>query len=153
MPIFRYFLFVGATLLGLLMLANWYVPTAPRVSAAADIERPVIRIHSSRRWPAPVQIDTSIAVPQTPPPAPIEQTAQTAPASKPAGNAYAFLPPPESKPAESKPAESKPSGRSRRHMNHLARLSNRLTHRRMVAWQPLWQPWQSGWQSGWQSTW
>jgi hypothetical protein len=146
MPIFRYFLLVGGTLLGLLVLADWYFPNAPREASAGDIDRSVIRIHSSQRWPAPVNIDTNVVMQQAAPPARIEQSAQVTPAGKPASAAYAYLPPPESKPTESMPTEAKPLDKPQRRASRIARLSKRTTHRRIVAWQPLWQPdWQSTW--------
>ncbi len=136
MPIFRYFLFVGGMLLGLLVLADWYFPNAPSEASAGDIDRSVIRIHSSRKWPAPVHIDTDVAMPQTAPPAPVEQSAQATPASEPANDAYAYVPPP----------AAKPSAKPQRHTTHLAHLAKRKTRQRIVAWQPLWQPdWQLTW--------
>ena len=130
MPIFRYFLVVGGALLGLLMLANRYFPNAPSEPPAGDFDRPVIRIHTSQQWPAPVPIDTNVAISQAAPAAPIEQSPQAAPVSKPVRDASADVPPP----------EPKPSGKPQRHPTHLARLAKRKTHQRIVAWQPLWQP-------------
>ena len=64
MPVMRYFLFVGAALLALLLVAGEVFPTAPAESAvqgtstASDLS--VIRIHSDRKWPERVVFDTSI---------------------------------------------------------------------------------------------
>jgi hypothetical protein len=64
MPLMRYFLFVGAALLALLLVAGEVFPTAPAESAvqgtsvASDLS--VIRIHTDRKWPERVVFDTSI---------------------------------------------------------------------------------------------
>jgi hypothetical protein len=64
MPVMRYFLFVGAALLALLLVAGAVFPTAPAESAAQDTrvasDLSVIRIHSDRKWPERVVFDTSI---------------------------------------------------------------------------------------------
>jgi hypothetical protein len=60
----RYFLFVGAALLALLLVAGEVFPTAPAESAvqgtstASDLS--VIRIHTDRKWPERVVFDTTI---------------------------------------------------------------------------------------------
>jgi hypothetical protein len=69
MPLVRYFLFTSGMLLGLLFLSDWYFPRPVAAAASTDIDRSVIRIHSSRRWPAAIRIDTSIAMPNVPLPA------------------------------------------------------------------------------------
>jgi hypothetical protein len=64
MPVMRYFLFVGAALLALLLVAGEVFPTAPAesavqgTSAASDLS--VIRIHTDRKWPERVVFDTTI---------------------------------------------------------------------------------------------
>ena len=61
MPLARYFLFVGASLLTLLFVADAYLPKLPvaeRTAAAADLS--VIRIHSDRKWPERVVFDTTL---------------------------------------------------------------------------------------------
>ncbi len=60
MPLARYFLFVGAALLALLLIVDAYLPKLPsgqRTSAAAHLS--VIRIHSDRKWPERVVFDTT----------------------------------------------------------------------------------------------
>jgi hypothetical protein len=63
MPVMRYFLYVGAALLALLLIAGVVFPTAPvapaaqGTSTAADLS--VIRIHTDRKWPERVVFDTS----------------------------------------------------------------------------------------------
>jgi hypothetical protein len=67
MPLVRYFVFVGGMLLGLLFLADWYFPTSTAATATAtadnDVDRSVIRIHSSHKWPAAIQMDTRAPMP------------------------------------------------------------------------------------------
>jgi hypothetical protein len=63
MPLMRYFLYVGAALLVLLFAAGEAFPTLPGTLAAqgtdtaADV--PMIRIHTDRKWPERVVLDTS----------------------------------------------------------------------------------------------
>jgi hypothetical protein len=60
MPLARYFLFVGVALLTLLFVVDAYLPKLPleqRENAAADLS--VIRIHSDRKWPERVVLDTT----------------------------------------------------------------------------------------------
>jgi hypothetical protein len=64
MPLLRYFVFVGGTLIALLLVANVALPTAPlpeNLTSGADL--PPIRIHSERKLPERVVIDTSVALP------------------------------------------------------------------------------------------
>lgn len=58
MPLARYFLYVGGVLLALLFISDAYLPQSP-VVVRADPDRPVIRIHSDRKWPERVVFDTS----------------------------------------------------------------------------------------------
>ena len=61
MPWARYFLFVGGVLLALLFIVDAYAPSPPVVSSAdTNIEKPIIRIRSDRKWPERVVFDTSI---------------------------------------------------------------------------------------------
>jgi len=69
MPIARYFVFVGGTLLALLLAVNWYfadepagfstlpVEYAPALPQAEDLN---IRIHSDHRWPEKLMLDTEL---------------------------------------------------------------------------------------------
>jgi len=62
MPIFRYFVFVGGALLALLFGVNLVLPqsVADQPSAIASSgEQPLIRIHSDRKLPERVVLDTS----------------------------------------------------------------------------------------------
>jgi len=72
MPIFRYFLYVGGSLLALLLVANAALQTEPlpsNLTSAADL--PPIRIHSDRKLPERVVLDTSAAMPAQAPAAPV----------------------------------------------------------------------------------
>ena len=66
MPLVRYFVFVGGMLLGLLFLADWYFPASTAATAIADndVDRSIIRIHSSHKWPAAIQMDTRAPMPR-----------------------------------------------------------------------------------------
>jgi len=59
MPLARYFLLVGGVLLALLFVADAYLPKLP-LADTANADLPVIRIHTDRKWPAPVVYDTSL---------------------------------------------------------------------------------------------
>jgi hypothetical protein len=98
MPLLRYFVLVGGMLLGLLFLADWYNPISTAATAASDtdVDRSIIRIHSSHKWPAAVQMDTGAPMPAA---APVmaETLAPTAPAEH-MRQAYAFEPLPQKAP-------------------------------------------------------
>ena len=47
-------------LLALLFLADWYLPQPAAMPARADVDRTVIRLHSSHKWPERIVIDTSL---------------------------------------------------------------------------------------------
>jgi hypothetical protein len=89
---------MGGMLLGLLFLADWYFPISTAATAASgnDVDRSIIRIHSSHKWPAAVQMDTGAPMPAA---APVmaEAVAPTAPIKQ-VRQAYAFEPPPQKAP-------------------------------------------------------
>jgi hypothetical protein len=60
MPLARYFLYVGGVLLALLFALDAFLPELP-VAASVDtsVDKPIIRIHSDRKWPDRVVFDTS----------------------------------------------------------------------------------------------
>jgi hypothetical protein len=60
-PIARYLIFVGCTLIALLLIAGWCLPTPPAMFADQQlaIDRAVIRIKSARKWPEKIVLDTS----------------------------------------------------------------------------------------------
>jgi hypothetical protein len=60
-PIARYFMFVGCTLVALLFIAGWCLPATPAMFAdqSVAIDRAVIRIKSAHKWPERIVLDTS----------------------------------------------------------------------------------------------
>lgn len=90
-------------LLGLLFLADWYFPIKATAVSYNDVDRSIIRIHSSHRWPDAINIDTSVPIVTTAPviadagpldAAPIKASAERI------RQAYAFEPSLPQKPAE-----------------------------------------------------
>ena len=77
MPIGRYFLIMGGVLLALLFLIDWSTPTLTATPEHASNEHPTILIHSRRRLPDAVVIDTSL--PTIVPPAPATVVAEVPP--------------------------------------------------------------------------
>ena len=67
MPLGRYFVFVGSLLLAFLFLADRYMPKPVTAPAHADIDRSIIRLHSSHKWPERIVIDTSLPTIVPPP--------------------------------------------------------------------------------------
>ena len=61
MPLLAYFWKVGAAILALLFVADFCLPKAPVTEKTAG-DRPVILIHSDRKWPERVVLDTSTQV-------------------------------------------------------------------------------------------
>ena len=59
MPIARYMVWVGTSLLALLFVANWFLPESLPEPAHEAIEKPVIRIASIQQPPERIVIDTS----------------------------------------------------------------------------------------------
>ena len=102
MPLARYFLFVGGTLLALLFISDAYLPKPEASIAVTEVVKPLVRIHSDQKLPERVVIDTSIPtiVPQS-------IAVAEAPAKLPALNALAQVTPSELKAAELKTADLK----------------------------------------------
>ena len=69
MPLFRYFGFVGSFLLAMLFIADRYSEKTSEsvVQNAVDVDKSVIRIKSSRKWPDPIVFDTSLPAIVPPP--------------------------------------------------------------------------------------
>jgi hypothetical protein len=89
MPVGRYFALVGATLLALLYVADWFLPKSPVEPIADASAKPVIRIASVQQPPERIIIDTSR--PTITPRPMVEETI----ASKPLPlQSYASVPPP-----------------------------------------------------------
>jgi hypothetical protein len=70
-PLGRYFVFVGSLLLGMLFVADWYLPSASSQTffREARVDKSIIRIKSAHKWPEPIVIDTSL--PTIVPPLPV----------------------------------------------------------------------------------
>jgi hypothetical protein len=60
MPIGRYIAWVGASLLVLLFVANWFFPQSLAEPAGDEVNRPVIRIVSIQQPPERIVIDTNL---------------------------------------------------------------------------------------------
>jgi hypothetical protein len=89
MPIGRYVAWVGASLLALLFVADWYLPKSLPEPAGDVINRPVIRIASVQQRPERVVIDTSQPA-IVPPPTLVENAA---PSERSPLQSYAAAPP------------------------------------------------------------
>ena len=68
MLVLRYFAFMGAALLALLLVCAAMLPKAPATdNAVVSVdEKPTIRIHSQRKWPERIVLDTNAALPAPP---------------------------------------------------------------------------------------
>jgi hypothetical protein len=89
MSLAGYFRNVGAALLALLWVADFYLPR-PDVVRSAVVDQPAIRIHSDRKWPERVVFDTSTpVVPTTPAASDRNIEASLAAAAQPASSALA----------------------------------------------------------------
>ena len=83
MPLGRYFVFIGGSLLALICLIDWLVPQKTVAAAVGDPDRTVIRIHSTHKWPSAVVFDTT--QPTIVPPAQpvmVQAAAETPPAAQ-----------------------------------------------------------------------
>ena len=64
MPLLRYFIFVGGSLLALLLVVNVTLPAEPlQETATSGSDLPPVRIHSDRKLPDRVVFDTSAVLP------------------------------------------------------------------------------------------
>lgn len=68
MLVLRYFGYVGGALLALLLACAAILPKTPTTDSVATSvdEKPTIRIHSQRKWPERIVLDTSAAMPAPP---------------------------------------------------------------------------------------
>jgi hypothetical protein len=89
MPVGRYLACVGATLLALLYLADWFLPKSAPERESEEIAKPVIRIASIQQRPERIVIDTSR--PTITPPPMVEATMPSKPLPP---QSYASVPPP-----------------------------------------------------------
>ena len=94
MPLGRYFTLIGSVLLALLFLANWCLPQQVAALARTDVDRTVIRLHSSHKWPELIVIDTSLPT-IIPPPAKVADNLpeRSSPDVRSPKEAYALLTP------------------------------------------------------------
>jgi hypothetical protein len=80
----RYFLYVGAALLALVFLADWYWPAVSTTAASGDqaqetsIDREILRIQSAQKWPQKIVFDTNVPT-IVPPPALVASVAPVPP--------------------------------------------------------------------------
>jgi hypothetical protein len=127
MPLVRYFLFTGAVLLGLLFGADRYFPEPAGQSdkAVADLDRSIMRIHTSHRWPDAVSFDTNAPMPHIVPPTVV---AVEAPLPARVREANAQVP----------PAPPKLASKHRRRTRMVARLPAPPVERRQLAYQTDW---------------
>jgi hypothetical protein len=74
-PLGRYFAFVGSLLLGMLFIADWYLPSASSQTFFREtrVDKSIIRIKSAHKWPEPIVIDTRL--PTIVPPLPLSAKA------------------------------------------------------------------------------
>jgi len=59
MPLARYFLYVGGILLTLVFILDACLTKVP-VKERAEVNSPIIRIHSDRKWPERIVLDTTL---------------------------------------------------------------------------------------------
>jgi len=121
MPVLRYFLYVGGALVALLLVCNAVLPPDPATtSLASGADAPVIRIHSTQKWPERVVFDTSkptispvtvapVTVAKAADPVPFSAVTVASPKAR-VREAFAQLPLSEQTPAVT-PAEVKPQPR------------------------------------------
>jgi hypothetical protein len=129
-PVARYFIVVGGTLVVLLFIAGWCLPTPPAMFAdQLVIDRAIIRIKSARKWPEKVVLDTSQ---QTVTPPFIERAPATRPfalRSDQAKNRSNFEAMAQLK-ADAQPATvERPTSRVQRGFAKTARSTRRITRR------------------------
>jgi hypothetical protein len=133
MPLVRYFVVMGGTLLSLLFLAGSYLPKPEAAPTAADIDRSTIRLHSSQKWPEAVRIDTSAVVPPLPVMAATELP-EREPAAAPR-DAYAAVLPRQAV-SVSAPERSGTPQKPARHAKAAGRSIARYSGRRLANYQP-----------------
>ena len=131
MPIRGYFIYMGGLLLALLFLADWYFPPLDAEQSRSDVDRSTIRIHSARKWPQAVVIDTTQPT-IVPPPAAIVAAAPAPP--KPAREAQAMATDPEE---SAKRAEHVKEAKSHIRRTRTARAPANRGSSRVAAAQPF----------------
>jgi hypothetical protein len=126
MPLARYFLVVGGALLVMLFALNAFMPSpVVAIAPVAQMDRPVVRIHSAQKLPERIVIDTSVAT-IVPPPVVMAEAPAKATVKNPALDALAQVTPSESKKSDLKrPQPTSPPKR---------RVAKRQTHPPMVTY-------------------
>lgn len=89
MPLSRYFGFVGAALLMLLLVSHWLLPESTAEPVRSGIDKTVIRISSIEKLPEKVVFDTSLPV-VAPPSSVAPSLSIAAVAAPPVQSAFAF---------------------------------------------------------------
>jgi hypothetical protein len=125
MPIVRYFLFVGIFLLGLLLVADRYLPKPGESFASGDVDRTIIRIHSARPLPEKILFDTTNP-PVVPPPNPIAAERP----EEPSRQAFAMLP--DARTTQAKPSPVAIRVIDRRHPSRARRVASKSPERRVA---------------------
>ncbi|OPZ00381.1 hypothetical protein A5906_19455 [Bradyrhizobium sacchari] len=128
MPIIRYFVFVGALLLALLIAADRYLPVPLERAGPSDPDRTIIRIVSARTLPEKIVFDTrpradlpTIAQADPLPEEPRQQVRE----------AMAAMPPPPSVEVR-KEAPARASAAVRPHPKRSAKLQRKTLDRRLA---------------------
>lgn len=127
MPIVKYLVFVGGVLLSLLFAADHYLPPAAGPSSAAEVDRGIIRISSTRPVPERIVFDVS----HHPPVAAASVTADIAHYEPRSREALAMM-------ARDRAPEAQPAHAAtehvtkRRHAGRSSRSSNRALERRLA---------------------
>jgi hypothetical protein len=109
MPLGRYFVFIGGALLALLLLADWYIPDLSAAPGRAGVDKSIIRIHTTHRWPEAIVFDTSVPTIVPPPVVTAEPVA-----NRPPRDALALLPQPAPAAVAAAAVEAKPAAAKRR---------------------------------------
>jgi hypothetical protein len=137
MPVLRYFVSVGAVLLALLLIVDWYLPPLSAEGWRDNADRSTIRIHSQHKWPAAVVFDTTL--PTIVPPAPTTVAVET-PAAKPPREAFAMATEPAPLVKAAEPV--KPTKPHVRHTRTARPPAGRVASSDTFAFRPMWAP---GW--------
>jgi hypothetical protein len=116
----RYFLFVGGTLIALLLGLNFYLPPV-QTAAVSDAQRPVVRIASDRKLPERIVFDTSAPIVAAQP-----VTVAAQPAKTPALDALAQAAPSDVQATE--PAKAEPKMAPKR------KVARRVVHQPVIAY-------------------
>jgi hypothetical protein len=132
MPLARYFTCVGALLLALLFLADWYFPAMVALPARADVDRTVIRLHSAHKWPEAIVFDTTLPTIVPPSAAAVAEGISLAAIAPSPKQAFA-LALPEMTPVRSEPASVPRKQAQRRRVRTMAASARTAANARRIA--------------------